>query len=252
MTVAALTKGDLLALAGGHPVVECEVDASSTRGVGLRSETGWAALVLRPTRTHGTPVDVLGDDAATIVSLLTEPPTARWLDDHRASGATITRPHAPEVITALGTDPAAYTDWEWLVTTRPPAPPAHAVENLDETCREEITSFLAKHSPRSDGRPFAWPGQQWLGVRDPRGQLLGVGCRDWSLGGYPKLTGIATASARRGEGIGRSVTAALTRHALDESSMCTIEHYSDNVVAARLYRDMGFDQAVEWRSGPLR
>ena len=34
--------------------------------------------------------------------------------------------------------------------------------------------------------------------------------------------------------------------------MCTIEHYSDNVVAARLYRDMGFDQAVEWRSGPLR
>ena len=102
------------------------------------------------------------------------------------------------------------------------------------------------------GRPFAWPGQLWLGVRDPRGHRLGLGCRDWSLGGYPKLTGIATASARRGEGIGRSVTAALTRHALDESSMCTIEHYSDNVVAARLYRDMGFDQAVEWRSGPLR
>lgn len=252
--VRDLTKEELLTWTGGHPHVECEVDPALVRAKGVRLPSGWAALVLRPTRTHGTPVDVLGDASAPMVALLREPSVRSWLDEHAVTGATVVREHSVPVVEALGGDPSAWTDWEWLVTAAPPPPPsaaASAVVELDGDRRDEITDFLAEHNPRTDGRPFAWPGQLWLGVRDQRGALLGVGCRDRTAAGYPRLTGIATATQHRGQGVGRAITAALTRHALREAPMCTIELYSDNAVARRLYRDLGYGRTVEWRSGPL-
>jgi ribosomal protein S18 acetylase RimI-like enzyme len=140
-------------------------------------------------------------------------------------------------------------DWMWTRAAPPVVPGEEHVEVLDEAHRDAAEAFLAEHSPRTHGQPFARPGQRWVSVRDPdTGALVAVGGSEPSAAGTPTLAGIAVATDRRGEGWGAAVTARLTRLAVDEVGGCALGMYADNDVARRLYHRLGYTTGMEWTS----
>ena len=120
---------------------------------------------------------------------------------------------------------------------------------LDPSARDEAEAFLAEHSPRTHGQPFARPGQRWVAVRDNRtAALIATGSSEPSAAGIPTLAGIATAADRRGAGWGAAITAHLTRIAVAEAGACALGMFADNDVARRLYSRLGYATGMEWTS----
>jgi GNAT superfamily N-acetyltransferase len=144
-------------------------------------------------------------------------------------------------------------DWEWMYAASPPEP-VRAEDRLAELTGDdepEIRRLLAHANPRTDARPFEYPGQTWVGVRGPDGRLVACGVREPSLAGYPILAGITVDPAERGTGLGRAVTAYLTRAAVLESGLCTLGMYSDNDVARGVYTGLGYGDIHRWSSRRL-
>lgn len=243
------TKAELLELTHGLPYVRWDTGAD-VQAKGVSSPVGWAAAFVRPTHAHGTAMNLVADDDDLAVELMTDPGTGEWLDRSGCTSLTIQTERAPAVVAALGGDLADFTLWEWMVTTRSVRPPAREVVDLPSSCAQEITDFIIRENPRTDGRPFAWPGQLWLGMRDKAGALLAAGCREHTGAGTPLLTGIVVRADARGQGLGRDLTSALTTVGLGEAPACTLELYSDNDVARRLYVDLGYSETAAWTSGP--
>lgn len=242
------SKPDLLALTDDLPYVRWDTDPR-VEAKGVRTPAGWAAAFVRPTHAHGTAMNLVASCDELAVEVMTDPATNGWLDRTGCTGVTIQTERAAAVVAALGGDLRDFVQWEWMVTTEvPPAPRAHVVD-LPEVHAAEITDFIMRENPRTDGRPFAWPGQRWLGVRDAAGELLAAGCRAHTGAGHPLLTGIVVRADARGQGLGRELTGALTRLGLSEAPVCTLELYSDNAVARHLYTDLGYGQTAAWTSG---
>lgn len=257
------TKGDLLAASGGSPVVRGEVPAVLPLP-GLHSAKGdsWAVAFLRPTHVHGVNVMLHAGDAnqrmsptavATLEAMVRSAAFVSWLDrarDHGATHVSLPRGAVPAVGDLLA-DPSTVGLWEWMWTEEAPADAAAEVLELGPGTRAELEAFLARYNARTDGRPFAHPDQRWVGVRDDGGRLLAVGCCETERSGTPILAGITTAAEARSRGLGRAVTAELTRGAVTEHGWCTLGMYSDNPVARHLYLALGYQLGAEWTSGAL-
>lgn len=260
------TKGDLLTLSGGSPVLRGEVPAKPVgHALWLADGETWATAYLRPTHTHGLNVMLHAGDAdqamtpgavALLAELARSAAFVDWLGDARAEGAdglSIPRASVPVLGHLLADPEHAVGRWEWMdCATVPPVAPEVALVELDPSSRGELERAFAEHNPRTDGQPFARPGQRWVGVRDDDGALLALGCCETEWSGAPVLAGILTLPAARGRGLGRAVTAELTRGAIAEHGWCTLGMYSDNDIARRLYLDLGYRIGAEWTSGPLR
>jgi ribosomal protein S18 acetylase RimI-like enzyme len=65
------------------------------------------------------------------------------------------------------------------------------------------------------------------------------------------LSGIAVEPALRGRGLGRAVTAELTRRAVARHGLCTLGMFSSNTVARRLYRRLGYRTGQAWATRVL-
>lgn len=243
------TKAELLGVTRGHPVVEFD-QTDEVRAVVLDDGPSWAAVAVKPTHTHGAILDIVGSDVASASRLVTDPAVARLRAEAAPDGVTIDRALAPGLLPLLGLEHAELEDWEWMAVRAAPPPTRHdmRVVDLGEDRVDELTTFLDEVSPRSDGRPFAWPGQEWVGVRADDGTLAAAGCRMPSVGGYPLLAGIATHPDHRGEGLATAVTAELTRRGLAAAGVCTLEMYSTNATARRLYQRLGYGETLEWTS----
>ena len=247
--------------AGGSPVVRAEAAPHEAQpALTLRRGSAWAVAFVRPTHTHGMNLMLHGDDAsgrvvgpeavAVLEELVASPAFGPWLARARAKGADgISLPRAAEGVGGLLADVPGR--WEFMATTAPPPPPAVDPEELGAGCREELVGFLERHNARTDGRPFARPGQRWVGVRDGDGRLLGTGCCEPEESGAPVLTGITVAAEARGRGLGRAITAELTRGAVAEHGWSTLGMYSDNDVARGLYHSLGYTTHAVWSSGRL-
>ena len=265
--VQIVAKGDLLAASGGSPVLRAEAP-QLLRGPVLWHEeaAAWAVAFLRPTHVHGVNVMLHAGDRdqrtelmpasalAALDSLVRSAPFARWLAQTREDGAThvsLPRAGVPLVGDLLADPEHAVGRWEWMWTRTPPPAPGMRVVHLDRSARGELDDLLARDNARTDGRPFAHDAQRWVGVRDGGGRLVAVGCCELEVSGAPILAGITTASGFRGRGLGRAVTAELTRGAIAEHGWCTLGMYSDNPIARGLYTDLGYTIAAEWTSGAL-
>lgn len=246
---AVTTKAELLRVTRDHPAVEFD-QAAQVRALVLDDGPSWAAVAVKLTLTHGSTLDVVGSDTATAARLVSDPALARLLAEVRPDGVTVDRALAPDLLPRLGLEEGRAARWEWMITRTPPPPTRqdHRVVVLDEDRADELTTFIDAVSPRADARPFAWPGQEWVGVRADDGTLAAVGCRMPSVGDYPLLAGIATHPAHRGQGLGAAVTAELTRRGLAEAGVCTLEMYSTNATARRIYRRLGYGETREWTS----
>lgn len=145
-------------------------------------------------------------------------------------------------------------DWDWMWTTAEPGPVPHesALEALDDTADAvELDTLSREHSPTGEGDAGSGRSRLWLGLRDPAGTLVAAGAMQTLESGIPHLAGIVTHTAHRGRGLGRAVTAGLTRSALTSHGVCTLGMYSDNPSARAIYYGLGYRTAYAWCSRRL-
>lgn len=141
-------------------------------------------------------------------------------------------------------------EWDWMWTDTPPGPTS-ADDRLitldDSTDAAEITNLLAEN-PRSEGYPGTGRAEVWLGIRDDGGALVSCGAVHRLDSGTAHLAGIHTAERARGRGLGRAVTAGLTRWVLAREPVVTLGMYADSAAARRVYHSLGFRTDKEWSS----
>ncbi len=276
MTPERIPLADLVEWTGGDRVVRAEcTPLPGTEALAVREGHVWAVAFARPTFTHGTNLMMHGDDGsgvlvspavvAALEELVASPPFAGWLGDLRTKGVdAVSLPRTAQHVGGLLPEPRGLWEWMWTTTSPPVSPAAepasiYPVDPMDPMDPVDLTSadrgrlqaLLDAHNPGTDGRPFARPGQRWVGVRDDAGTLLAAGCCEPEQSGTPVLSGITVAPHARGRGLGRAVTAELTRGAVATHGWCTLGMYSVNATARRLYRSLGYETAAVWSSGEL-
>lgn len=151
-------------------------------------------------------------------------------------------------------------DWEWMWSqVVPPADvgAGHGLQRFDDRAdAAELAAFLDRVSPSSHATPGSGAAQLWLGLRDAMagvrsGRILACGAMDREAGGYATLSGIAVEPSLRGTGLGRAITAELTRHAVALDGVCTLGMFSYNTVARGLYRSLGYRIGHRWATHSL-
>ena len=208
---------------------------------------GGAVIALRRTHTRRLGLAVLGppsDVEALVAHVVADGSLARLGLRH----VTVERGslHAVAEHLTLGTG----NEWEWMCAAAAPArvPAEDRLVPLGEADRPEIAELLAEANPRTDARPFQYPHQRWVGVRDDAGRLAACGLCEPNVAGHPTLSGITVRPSQRGRGLGLAVTAYLTRAAVRASGVCTLGMYSDNDVARRVYHGLGYTGDHLWSS----
>ena len=211
----------------------------------------WGDAVALPRQTHTRRLGllVLGppDDAGAVVGAMAR----EGLHPADLTGVTVQRGALPAVAAHLAVGEG--NEWEWMhaVAAPPRVPAEDRLVPLTEEDLPDIAVLLAEANPRTDARPFEYPGQHWVGVRDGEGRLVACGARETNVAGFPILAGITVHPAERGTGLGLAVTAHLTRSAVTEEGVCTLGMYSDNAVARRVYHGLGYTGDHLWSSRRL-
>ena len=138
--------------------------------------------------------------------------------------------------------------WYWMLTaTSPPATDPRVVEVRDAG---EVTALLDREAPDSFARPGTPGVETWLGVREA-GRLVAVGAVLRQPDGTGHVRGVTVESDSRGRGLGRLLSAALTRRALAGPGVASLGVYVDNEAALRIYRGLGYRVAHTFVGGPL-
>jgi ribosomal protein S18 acetylase RimI-like enzyme len=185
------------------------------------------------------------EDAAALVAALAP------RDDVGLGSVTLPR-DADRHLPAYRLEPR--NDWEWFVTrTPPPVQPGEAAACwLDGGSDAELLALLRRWSPRHDAEPGRPGVLRWAGIRDGVGTLVAAAAHTEHRPGVPHLASVVTHGERRGQGLGAAVTAWLTRSLLaDGTGWVTLGMYSDNDVARRLYRRLGYADDHHFTSGRL-
>lgn len=141
-------------------------------------------------------------------------------------------------------------DWDWMWCDTSPRRVPHedlliALDDIDDA--DEISAFGRRANPRFEGFAGTGSSENWVGVRD-RGRLIACGAVQRLPSGVAHLGGIVVAREFRGTGLGRAVSAALTRQVIATEGICTLSMYSDNTVARRLYRSLHYIDDTRWAS----
>jgi len=143
-------------------------------------------------------------------------------------------------------------DWDFRWVDAPPAeqPAEHRVVALEDDA--ELTAFLKLASPTASALPGDVGVRHWLGVR-AHGSLLACAADTSSSTGVGHLSSIAVTPQARGQGLGRAVTAALTRRLLAGGcDIVTLGMYATNTAGRGMYDALGFNDDHHFTSGPLR
>lgn len=269
-----VSHAELLALAGGDPWVRwgladpLPAEAVVHAGVAVVQRLGhrpgaWVAPLRPGMQPHRLPAD-LAEERGRVTAALRAVVDTDLLQHWGAGSVSVPQEHAATAHAELPlTDVGG--DWEWMWTTgMPPAPaptapggaPHTPLEErlvlLDDLAdAEELRAFADAHNPRVWTRIGEGAVVRWIGARDADGALLAVGGAELEDSGVPHLAGILTAGHARGQGWGEAVSAALTRWSLERHGVCTLGMFSDNDVAGRLYRRLGYRTARAWHSRHL-
>lgn len=211
---------------------------------------GAAMIIPRATQTRGDGSAVFGPpaDAAVLLDALIK--TGR-LDELPRNIITIEERCYADVADRLELGPGGDWHWMWTAEAPPVQPGEDKIIELGRADHPELTALITEHNPGSDGVPGRAPGQTWLGLRDRVGALIACGVIEDNVAGRPLLSGITVDGAHRGGGLGRVITAALTRLAVRRQGVCTLGVYAANAVAINLYQRLGFRIGRRWQSRRL-
>ena len=153
--------------------------------------------------------------------------------------------HLPAWMSIDGTD----WDFRWLGAPPPVQPGEDAVEEVPDG--DEVGALLTASSPTASALPGDPGIRRWVGVRS-EGRLIACAADTSAATGIGHLSSIAVHPSARGRGLGRVVTAALTRRLFDEGcDMVTLGMYADNTYGRAMYDALGFADTHRFTSGPL-
>jgi ribosomal protein S18 acetylase RimI-like enzyme len=139
--------------------------------------------------------------------------------------------------------------WHWMLTRRLPPEPRVPVEEVHAA--DEVEALLDVAQPDAHARPGTPGIESWLGVRE-RDTLVAVGALLRQPDGTGHLRAVSVHPDRRGRGIGRGVSAALTTRALaGRSGVATLGVYTDNAPALATYTGLGYATVHTFVSGPV-
>ena len=150
----------------------------------------------------------------------------------------------------VGLDGFADWDFRWR-STPPPAQPAEhlAGPGVDEVA---VKALLEETSPGASAVPGDAAVRAWWGVQDADGRLLACAADTSAATGVGHLSSVAVAQQSRGRGLGKALTAAVTRSLLaDGCDVVTLGLYADNAAGRGLYDALGFADDHPFTSGPL-
>ncbi len=143
--------------------------------------------------------------------------------------------------------------WHWMATRRAPAAASGPVR-VAEVSDDVVERVLDVANPDSFARPGTAGIECWLGATGEQEDAVGaVGALVRQVDGTGHLRGVSTLPDHRGRGLGRAVSAELTRRALTGASgLATLGVYVDNAPALAIYRDLGYAPVHTFVSGPSR
>ena len=179
--------------------------------------------------------------AALLAELLPQLPPGQRVTLPRGTAA-----HLPAWVGLDGTD----WDFRWL----PAPPPVQPGEDLVTVESDEaaVKALLTAASPKASAQPGDVAVRRWLGIRDGD-VLLACAADTSSATGVGHMSSIAVDPAARGRGLGRAVTAALSRRLFDDGcDVVTLGMYADNVAGRALYDALGYRDEHRFTSGPLQ
>ena len=197
-------------------------------------------------RTGEVWLTALGEESDRVLRLVDE-----LLDDHEVDGIHVHDDVYLDLPERLRIpDPGWWSIWT-LAAGRMShdGRPSESVVDLDRQ-DPRIDSLLA-HSESA----YLFAGDEkvlrWVGIEDGD-RLVAVAGQSQIADGTPHLVSICVHPDRRGEGLGRAVTANLARRCLAEGAdEVYLEMYAGNLAAARTYGGLGFVQRARYRSGFL-
>ncbi len=144
------------------------------------------------------------------------------------------------------------TDWDFRWTGAPFAPQRgeDAVVLLAET--DQVGPLLTAASPRASARPGDPGVRRWVGVLDA-GRLVACAADTSSVDGVGHLSSIAVHPDCQGRGLGRAVTAGLTRLLFEDGcDLVTLGMYADNDAGRAVYDALGWHDDHRFTSGRLQ
>jgi GNAT superfamily N-acetyltransferase len=145
-----------------------------------------------------------------------------------------------------------YADWDFRWVDAAPAPQRgeqRVVPGVDE---HAVAELLARTSPGASAVPGDPAVRSWWGVVAPDGRLLACAADTSAATGVGHLSSLAVDPTARGRGLGRAVTATLTRALLASGcDVVTLGLYADNVAGRALYDALGFRDDHRFTSGRL-
>ncbi len=241
-TTPLTTAAEVLVATGHDPFARASLRREVTHGWAGEGATAWIGV----DQHEGVPyLSALGSPGA-VGALLGEivprlPPRQR---------VTVPRGTAARLPAWVGLHG---TDWDFRWVDAPPdeQPAEDRVVALDDDA--ELTAFLKVASPTASALPGDLGVRHWLGVREEGGNLLACAADTSGSTGIGHLSSIAVAPEARGQGLGRAVTAALTRRLLAGGcDVVTLGMYAANTAGRALYDGLGFTDDHHFTSGPLQ
>jgi ribosomal protein S18 acetylase RimI-like enzyme len=183
----------------------------------------------------GSPPDV----GALVGALLEEIPPTQRLTLPRGTPV-----HLPAWISMGQSD----WDFRWLATP----PPVQPGEDLvTDVAAELVAPLLAESSPTASALPGDPTVRRWVGVLDGD-RLMACAADTSGVAGIGHLSSIAVHPSARGRGLGRTVTAALSRQLFAQGcDLVTLGMYADNTYGRAMYDSLGFADDHRFTSGPL-
>ncbi len=143
------------------------------------------------------------------------------------------------------------THWDFRATTVAPAVQRGEERVVEVGDTDELRALLEQASPTASALPDDPRVQRWVGVRDG-GRLVACAADTSAEGPVGHLSSIAVHPQARGQGLGRAVTAALTRRLLAGGcDLVTLGMYASNTAGRGMYDALGFSDAHRFTSGRL-
>jgi len=242
MTLTLLSSAAEVLLATGHdPFARRSLDRPLDHAWLLGRTVAWLAVDAESGNRYLSALGAPPQVAELLTELLPELPPGQRLTVPHGTPA-----HLPAWVSLDGND----WDFRWLDQPPPVQPGEDAVRPIED--EGEIAALLEAANPTASARPGDPSVRRWFGIRQ---QSLLVTCAaDTSTpAGIGHLSSIAVHPAARGHGLGRVVTAAVTRRLFDEGcDLVTLGMYADNEHGRRLYDALGFHDDHRFTSGPLR
>lgn len=235
------TAAEVLLATSHDPFARGTLRRPLLRGWSTDGATAWIGIDNEERQSYLSALGDPGVVGALVGALLDELPPRQRLTVPRTTPARL-----PAWAGMTGVD----WDFRWL----PEPPPLQRGEERVEPVDDDIAvkELLASSSERASAQPGDEAVLRWLGVRDSGGRLLACAADTSSATGVGHLSSIAVVPEARGQGLGRAVTAALTRSLFAQGKdVVTLGMYADNAPGRAVYDALGFRDDHPFTSGPL-